>query len=294
MNPLDLRGPEFLAFYIPYAAVVFAIALVARWIYKSSAGDVPVLARWSPGTYPREGDAYAIALMRGGPKEVARTVIGRLFSCNLIEVSDRVLRRCAPPENWPALEPIENEALRIVDQSVVAAEAEKKVRQGVEPHIRMLSEDLERQGLIPGPSQRQGYWRICGLALLAVSGLGLAKLLVALSRGRTNVDFLVLLLALFTGLGYYYLRPPLRTRSGDKYLDWLKESHRGLVNLVTSGRREDLREMALLAGIYGLNTLPVFSPLHTALNPPSDGGGDSGGGCGGGGCGGGGCGGCGG
>lgn len=293
MNPLDLKGPDFLAFYIPYAAVVFAIALVARWLYRGSTGDEPVLARWRPGVYPREGDACAIALLRGGPAEVANTVLGRLFSCNLIEVSDKILRRPTSPGSWPSLDPIETEALRVFDNAVPAVKADKEMQRAIEPHVRILAEDLERQGLIPGPGQRQGYWTICGLALMAVSGLGLAKLLVALARGRTNVDYLVILLAVFTWLGYRFLRPPLRTRAGDQYLDWLKESHRGLVNLITSGRREDLREMALIAGIYGLGTLPVFSPLHTAMNPPSSSGGD-GGSCGGGGCGGGGCGGCGG
>jgi len=293
MNPLDFRGPEFLAFYVPYSLLVLALALAARWLWKNALGKESGMPLWTPGVYPRDGDAYAIALMRGGPKEVVNTVLGRLFSCNLLEVSDRVLRRSDIPEG-PTLDPIEAEALQVFDQAVVGAQAEKEVRKAIESHLRRLAEDLERQGLIPSSGQRRGYWNICGLALLAVSGLGLAKLLVAMARGRTNTDNLILLLILFTGLGYYFLRPPLRTRSGDKYLDWLKESHRGLVNLITSGRRDDLREMALLAGIYGLKTLPVFSPLHTALHPPSDGGGDSGGGCGGGGCGGGGCGGCGG
>lgn len=292
MNPLDLKGPDFLAFYIPYAVVFFAVALVARWLYKTSAGDEPLLARWRPGIYPREADAYAIALLRDGSDEVARTVLGRLFSSNLIEVSDRFLRRSTPPGDRPDLEPIENEALRVFDHAVVAVHAESEVRTAIAPHVRLLAADLERQGLIPARGQRQGYWRICALALAAVSGLGAAKLVVGLSRGR-NVEYLILLLLLFTGLGWYLLKPPLRTRFGDRYLNWLKDSHRGLADLVSSGRREDLREMALIAGIYGLGTLPVFSPLHTALNPPSDGGGD-GGGCGGGGCGGGGCGGCGG
>lgn len=292
MNPLDLKGPDFLAFYIPYAVLVFGVALVARWIYKSSIGDEPALARWRPGIYPRESDAYAIALMRGGPKEVATTVLGRLFSSNLIEVSDRVLRRCTPPDQWPALDPIESEALRVLDKAVVAAQAEKVVGKAIEPHVRMLAEDLERQGLIPEPGQRSSYWNLCILALLAVSGLGLVKLAVGLARGR-SVGYLILLLAVFTFLGYYLLKPPLRTRFGDRYLSWLKDSHRGLMNLLTNGRRDDLQEMMLITGIYGLDSLPIFSPLHTAMNPPSSGG-DGGSGCGGGGCGGGGCGGCGG
>lgn len=315
MNPLDLRGPDFLAFYIPCAAAVFAMALVARWLYRGSTGDEPVLARWTPGVYPRDGDAYAIALLRGGPAEVARTVLGRLVACNLLEVSGLLLRRFTPPGTWPYLDPLESQALQVFDNAIVAAQAEKEVRNAVGSHLRMMTEDLERQGLIPSPAQRQVYWQICGLALAAVSGLGLVKLLVALLRGRGNVGFLTLLLILFTGLGYYLLKPPPRTRSGDQYLDWLKESHRGLINLISSGRRDDLGEVALIAGIYGLGILPVFSPLHTALKQPvphrpgHDGSGSGGGGCGGGvsscgsggggggcggGCGGGGCGGCGG
>jgi uncharacterized protein (TIGR04222 family) len=297
MNPLDvldLSGPEFLAFYVPFSAAGYAIAMAARWLWKNALGTEPTLPRWSPGVYPREGDAYAIALMRGGPVEVARTVLGRLFSTGLIEVDGHLLRRSTPSGSWPSLDPIEHQALDAISDRMTASQAEAQVRKAVEPHLREMAEDLERQGLMPGPAQRQGYWTICAVALLAISGLGLAKLLVALDRGRTNVEFLVILLAVFTGLGIYCLRPPLRTRSGDKYLDWLKESHRGLVSLITTGRREDLREMALIAGIYGLKTLPAFSPLHVALHPPSSSGGDSGSGCGGGGCGGGGCGGCGG
>ncbi|MES1241320.1 MAG: TIGR04222 domain-containing membrane protein [Acidobacteriota bacterium] len=313
MNPLDLRGPDFLAFYIPYAVVVFAMALAVRWVYKGSLGEEPVLARWTPGVYPRDGDAYAIALLRGGPAEVARTVLGRLVACNLIEVSGPILRRTTPPGTWPSLDPLETQALQVFDNAIVAARAEQEVRKAVALHLQLMANDLKRQGLIPKSGQRRGYWQICGLALAAVSGLGVAKLLVALLRGRGNVGYLALLLILFTALGYYLLKPPLRTRFGDRYLDWLKESHRGLINLLSSGRRDDLGEMALIAGIYGLGILPAFGPLHTALKqPPPDpyrGGGDAGGGggscgggasscggggCGGGGCGGGGCGGCGG
>jgi uncharacterized protein (TIGR04222 family) len=304
MNPLDLRGPEFLAFFMPYSVAVFAVAMAARWLWKNALGTESTLPRWSPGVYPREGDAYAIALVRGGPSEVARTVLGRLLSAGLIELNGDRLSR-STPSTWPALDPIEDTALLAFEGGgLTASQAESKVRSSLGPRLQELEGDLERQGMTPGPTQRNGYWTICGLALLLVPGLGLAKLLVALARGRTNVGILIVLLALVTGLGVYLLRPPRRTRAGDKYLAWLQESHRGLVNLVTTGRRGDFREMALIAGIYGLETLPAFTALHAALRPPPRSGHDSGGGCGGdggggsscggGGCGGGGCGGCGG
>src|SRR5215218_1231808 len=141
MNPLDLRGPDFLAFYIPYAVVVFAMALVERWILKRSLGEEPILARWQPGVYPREGDSYAIALMRGGPAEVARMVLGRLFSIGFIEVDGQTLRRSNPSGVLPLLEPIENQALAAVSSGMTASQAEAKVRQAVDPHLRQMAED---------------------------------------------------------------------------------------------------------------------------------------------------------
>jgi hypothetical protein len=162
---------------------------------------------------------------------------------------------------------------------------------------------------------------------LAVVGLGLAKLAVAISRGRLNVGFLILLLIGFWILIVRLLRPPQQTSAGQQYLAWLQESHRGLVRMLESGRRDSAGELALAAGIYGLTAVPGLTALGTAFQPvpverrKDDGSSSSGSGCGsgsssdlgssdsggsdsggsdsggsscGGGCGGGGCGGCGG
>ena len=69
-NPLDLRGPEFLAFYLAWGLAVFI------WLgFSVRAGTGPTRLPsghvWRPGIYPAEGDAYTIALLRGGPEEVA-------------------------------------------------------------------------------------------------------------------------------------------------------------------------------------------------------------------------------
>jgi uncharacterized protein (TIGR04222 family) len=132
--------------------------------------------------------------------------------------------------------------------------------------------------------------------LLLVTGLGLAKLLVALHTGHAKVQFLVILLVMSVFAGIYLMKPPLQTVAGTRYLKWLRESHQGLVKMVSAGRRQSYGELALVAGIFGLEILPTLAPLKTALIPPvtTPGGGDSGSGCGGGGGCGGGCGGCGG
>ncbi|HEY0510650.1 MAG TPA: hypothetical protein VGH73_02015, partial [Thermoanaerobaculia bacterium] len=97
-------------------------------------------------------------------------------------------------------------------------------------------------------------------------------------------------------VSFKLMAPPLQTAAGKRYLKWLRKSHQGLVSMVSAGRRQGFGELALVAGIFGLESLPTLAPLKKALIPPPQSGGDGGGsGCGGGGGGcGGGCGGCGG
>jgi uncharacterized protein (TIGR04222 family) len=122
--------------------------------------------------------------------------------------------------------------------------------------------------------------------------VALLKIAVALSRGRTNVGFLVILILICpVVLGMVAWRS--RTALGDKVCRQLQGLFAGLHD-----RRRELQrnsttsEMAFLAAVFGVAALPasmsaVIAPLP--LHRPKSSGGGS---CGGGGCGGG-CGGCG-
>ncbi|HBL27495.1 MAG TPA: hypothetical protein DD490_11725 [Acidobacteria bacterium] len=311
MSLLDLPGPEFLRFFLPYGLGVIALA----WLLRAALlGSTRPEGRWLPGSYPRESDAVAIALLRGGRSEAARTLLGRLLSAGWISVTDRKLRSLPEPdEPGPSLSPLEENARRAVTGGAecTASEAEQRIARALGTDLEDVEEELSRQGLLLSAKQKT---RLRGNALLAgalVVGLGMAKVVVALDRGRTNVAALVILLAVFTALIFFLLRPPLRTPAGQRYLDWAQEAHRGLLRLLQQGRRDNSGEIALAAGIFGLAAIPGLSALDLALRPeePQHGGGcgsgtsgvgscSSGGsgdgGCGGGGCGGGGCGGCGG
>ncbi|HKH47357.1 MAG TPA: TIGR04222 domain-containing membrane protein [Thermoanaerobaculia bacterium] len=309
MNPLDLTGPEFLGFYLPYGLCILALAwLVRALLYRSMSS--PPDERRTPGTYPLEDDAYAIAFLRGGAPEAVRTVLGRLVGAEMLRVKDNQVRALGDPQSQAAqLEPIESTAWSAFTPGVSyrAVEAEQGVSGAISTHLREIEEELARQGLLPTHAWRSAFRALSALAGLAVLGLGLAKLLVAFSRGKSNVGFLILLLIGF-GIAVIRLLPvPRQTRAGRRYLDWLQESHRGLFQMFTSGRRGGAGEMALAAGIYGLAAVPDLIPLGAAFQPVRPVRGDSGSSsCGsggsscssgsscGGGCGGGGCGGCGG
>lgn len=331
MNPLDLTGPEFLRFYIPYGLCVVALAWLVRNLLDRAAGLSPS-ARWAPGIYPREGDAYAIAFLRGGRQEAVRTVLGRLVSAGLVTVEDHLVRALPKSAQEAAqLQPIEQTALGALkpEEALRAGKAERRIQEALEMHLWEIESELTREGLLPVGERRTADRVLLIGTWLAVGGLGLVKIGVAISRGRFNIGFLILLLIGFSLLISRLLRVPRRTNAARQYLDWLQESHRGLVRMLESGRRDSPGELALAAGIYGLTEVPGLSPLGRAFQPApatqrkederKEGGGSScssGGGCGsssgsscssgssgssdsggsscGGGCGGGGCGGCGG
>lgn len=310
MNPLDMTGPQFLAFYVPYGLILLAFAWVVRALTSLSTSPAEG-TRWAPGSYPREGDAYAIALLRAGAPEAVRTLLSRLASMKLIRVENQKVRAAALRNGERQLQPIELTAWQALGSGapVNTAQAQALVDRAVRPHFEEIRRELAEQGLVPGPERRSVLRAIQILTWLAIVGLGLAKLAVALDRGRSNVGFLILLLVVFWATIASVLKLPLRTSAGTRYLKWLQESHRGLVQKLETDRHERPGDLALATGIYGLGglaTVPVLAALDSQLNPrrSSDssggGGGDSGssdsGGSsdGGSSCGGGGCGGCGG
>ncbi|HSG38101.1 MAG TPA: TIGR04222 domain-containing membrane protein [Thermoanaerobaculia bacterium] len=298
-------GPEFLRFYLIYGLAGLALAGVLRllWARSFDSGDL----RWKPGYYPRDEEAYGIALLRGGRKEAARTILARLVAAGLLNVQGSELWRFKDRHEGEAdLLPVERRALQSIDSVQPLASTENRVELAVTPELEVMENDLERQGLVLSENQRTGFHAILGVALVAIPGLGLAKLMVALSRGKTNVLFLILMMAVYAAAAFLLLRAPRLTRAGQRYLEWLQESHRGLVRSIQDGRRDNMGDTALVTGIFGLSVLPAMSPLHeqfearkrddASSSGSGCGGGDSGGGGdgGGGGCGGGGCGGCGG
>jgi uncharacterized protein (TIGR04222 family) len=299
-----MRGPEFLGFYIVYGLCVLGVIALFRaiwgWMYRAPTESL----RWRPGVYPSEGDAYTIALLRGGPREVALAIFGRLVTEGFLVLEGGILRQPSQPATARArLSPLEEEAIAVVAEGVPAKEALGQMVGGLEPRLARLREELEAEGLAPGISQRPIYGSFGLAALLLVPGLGLAKLVVALARGKSNILFLVILMILGALAAVALSKLPGQTTAGKRFLKWLKESHQGLVQMVSAGRSQRHGDIALVAAIFGIEILPALAPLKLALVPPPKTGDSSGGcggssscssGCGGGGGCGGGCGGCGG
>ena len=285
-SPLDLRGPDFLAFY----AIVSLCVLLLLWILRAifEGGQAPRLETTDP---------YQIAYLRGGANEALRVATVMLLDRHLLaaETLDGVIVARAKPQD--VRRPIEKELLRHFAQPHAPQSifGDPALVQVCEPYQRRLTE----LGLLPTAADTL---RRCFLLLgvvVVLGGLSVAKINVALSRGRTNILFLIVLtiVALVVALKIALPRATERGRTVLADLRRLFERLRDRAATVRPGGAS--AEAALLASVFGLGVLPAehFS-YATALFPKakrSSGscGSSCGSSCGGGGCGGG-CGGCGG
>jgi uncharacterized protein (TIGR04222 family) len=141
MNPLDMTGPEFLRFYLLYGLAGLSLAGLLRFLYLRSAtsGDL----RWQPGYYPRNEEAYAIAILRGGRKAAARAALGRLVTAGLLEVRDGELRRSADrKEDEARLSPPERRVLHALGAVQPVPSADGVVERALRSELKQMEDDL--------------------------------------------------------------------------------------------------------------------------------------------------------
>jgi len=283
---LDLRGPEFLVLYIAIGASVLLLAR-AR-MNAGERGDV--IARIDLK------EPLTIAYLRGGVAEVLRVAAFSLVDRGLVLFDGRTL--CAKSKIAGSLvrRPLEKALLeRLVTPTATS-------RMLADPALRSAcagyAETLRDSGLVASAATYAARRPIFLLGSAILGGLAAIKIVVALSRGHTNIAFLAALALICLAILFHLYRRE-RTAWGDRALADLKvllagrkrQSHR-----IKPGGASD--DALLLAAVYGFAALPAEGfPYLGRLFPKGAGssnscGSSSGSGCGGGGCGGG-CGGCG-
>lgn len=291
MNPFDLPGPQFLVFYALFAIVVIAMLYVARSYYES--GSPPSLDLVDP---------LLFACLRGGPKEVVRVATLGLIDRGILQATGSTVTRS--PKATPALvrRPIEKEVLSYFN---APADIDSILQR---PSVLRVAEEeyedqLRRYQLIPDADILKMRFLFLIAALVAVIGVGGTKLMIAVGAGRSNIGFLIVMMAVAVFVAIK-LRGPYRTAVGESYLASICSMFTGLQERAASIRPGNgSRDLLWLTALFGAATLPASAfPFVQHLWPKprtasgsgcsSCGGGGGSSGCGGGG-GGGGCGGCG-
>ena len=301
LNPFDLRGPDFLAFY----GIAYVAAFALAWVVRS--------ASRGPDGAPRRGihlDPYQIAYLNGGAVHAVNAAITALYHRDVLKVteSDGTLQVLRPGAALP--HPLEQAVYRAVDPD--GREGRRRqvsdVRLIVRPTVEQVGAGLKKAGLVVNDDDARAAAVRATLVALAVPMTGLVKVMIGLSRDKP-VSFLVLAVIATAVLAVAVLsRRPHRTRLGDAALRALRS-----VNdpLRTNVMRVGPEALVLGVALFGLGMLgnTNLEFLNRTLRPRNQstfsssgcGGATSCGGfscggssCGGGGCGGGGCGGCGG
>lgn len=284
-NPFDLRGPEFLVFYAVLGACVVAAVSSLR---RRQEGDVAVSGPLV--------DYLKIAYLRGGAEEAVRVAAVALIDRGLLgRVGDDRLKAVGP--NPPAgLNRTETRLLETCRAETRASEIISD--ESLKVTVRTECEGtLIRAGLLPDERIRAARIRLVLIGVLVLGSVAMTKILVAFSRGRANVLFLIVACVGFAVV-VYRNGNPVRTQAGDAMLADLRELFRALrhraasITIPTGGN-----DLALLAAVFGTAALPAdASFVRTLFRKPNETSGcgaasscgsSCGGGCGGG------CGGCG-
>lgn len=241
MNPFDLRGPQFLVFYLGLMIVTLGLLALARRVFES--GPVPKLPYVDP---------YLVAYLRGGAPEAVRVATLALVDRGLLVASGEELRAEAQAASQ-VRRPLERgiiSALRS-PRSAYLLIKDREVIDGT----RHLERELCELGLVPDASDRMRR-RLLGLcALLLLWIVAWQKITLAIERGKSNIGLLILLaLASLFMIAALVRRP--RTTRGDRLLGDLRVLFSGLRERSASLRGGGAsQELALLSAVFGLSAL---------------------------------------
>lgn len=306
-NPLDFKGPEFLAFYLLVASAAILLACFLRWCLRQPLGN-------SSGESVSL-DAYETAYLAGGKYQAIHVAIASLVQRGHLKARPltRTLTLKTPlTHNSHPLE-------QAIEQAITVDGSIHRVRASVANATDPIYKRLQSLGLLLTERQAKLAQQLPASLIFAVLLLGITKIVVGISRGKP-VGFLVVLCIITAIIGFCFLGVSVfRTRSGDRVLSKLRTRHANLrqTRAINNSQADSQLELAFALFSSEVLTDSSLTDLKQVLTPPvsststsgsgdssswwSGGGGDGGscgdgggGGCGGGGCGGGGCGGCGG
>jgi uncharacterized protein (TIGR04222 family) len=212
------------------------------------------------GTMPRIdlGDPYLIAHLRGGGRGTLGVAVTSLIDRELLLLHDggRVQARDDEVEKL-VRRPIERDVLRAAKQPTPFDEL--SLDGEVDDALRSYQRELSRLKLLPDSSTRVVRAFIAVLGMFLVLAAALAKLSIAVSRGKHNVGFLTIF-AVLACVAVAWTIARRRTRLGDRLLEDIRVLFRPLrvraPTLLSGGATS---EAALVSAAFGLGVLSEMS-----------------------------------
>jgi uncharacterized protein (TIGR04222 family) len=293
----NMYGPTFLLFYGSIIVILLIVCSRSN-IFFDKTDQEPELK------VPSEPDPYFVAFLRGGEVEVLKIVLYSLIAKGYLIVST-AKTSVKPKKNHPPVEnliPLEKDVFNYVNSTTIISLANnERLLLDVAGRCNELVNSKNHKELIFENTYKEKSDQIRFACSAFIVLLGGYKLLVALSKGHSNVLFLIMFCIVGIILISKFVPIPRLTKKGEKFLENLKIAFQSKHD--KGGNGHTPYYLLLLAGIFGFSILSAqgYSYIDSNIRKYSNwnssgcgsGCGSGGGSCGGGGCGGG-CGGCGG
>lgn len=287
---INMPGPQFLVLYL----IVSFVVILGCWIWAERTDPTSGLPL---PPVPKKPDPYEIAYLRGGENELTRLAILALIDRGYLKMDDATvtssttISQVADAPNGRHLSGFGRTVYDFFSSPHKASDIFKSLPDQVETHCAKIkkknqdrkllnADDDVSHALMPG---------LLGGAIILV--MGAIKLLAAISKGKSNVGFLLLIGVAALCILVAICKKRRLTTLGQRYLNRLKEDY----NWLDTQTPESGAMMLLATSIFGVAVLTgtAHAGFHSMFQQATSIGGGCGGSCGGGGCGGG-CGGCGG
>ncbi|HUL67873.1 MAG TPA: TIGR04222 domain-containing membrane protein [Burkholderiaceae bacterium] len=290
LNPLDLSGPAFLAFYVFALIAAHFVGEALTLLCRSKHADSANL--------PENLQPAEAAFLAGGTERAVDTALVRLLHDDLIAVKPGGggFETKAAKADTLQLSDLQRDVYREIARNNGSVDALHRLKSAflARTEVRLSSDRL----LLA----RDGAEATClrgakASPFAAVIALGIAKILVGIARHRPVTFLVVFVLVSLVILGIKLFKLPLRSARGEAALRNLKRRNAALETTVRRRSRElDDATLLFAIALFGPQVLASseLAWMHQGFINRQSGSSDSGGGSCGGGCGGGGCGGCGG
>ena len=282
INPFDLHGPQFLVFY----SLLIVASGAVLWLFWRTLGESGSVRR--PLT-----DPYQIAYLRGGPKEAVKVAAATLVHRRAAKVSGDTITY-----QKGQLASTTHQLERAILENCFAGLTLGKLATGRSAEVaeKLFHQPLVNDHLILSGDERQRSVIVKIIIIGTLLAFAMIKILVALQRGRHNIEFLMILAVV--GVIVHAKFPLWYTPAGSVALKDLKT----LFGRLKSQTKELVnpsqnRHFSFLIAVFGVSVLSSSEYMFMSAFKSEGGSGSScgtscGSSCGGGGCGGG-CGGCG-
>lgn len=242
MNPFYLPGPQFLLFYSIFAALVIAVMVI--WRQRAERYGAPKIDL---------SDPYLIAYLRGGETEVLRVATVSLIQRGLLVSAGTQIQRAENASPDSVHRPIEQALLKKYTHFGAVSKMFKD--RGLKSVCAVYGNTLRTARLLPDNTVLHARQTRLVITCLVLGGGGLPKVIYALSQGRINVAFLIILMIVAIVIAHQLSFPRL-TASGKTLLEDVQSLYSELRDRAPFLHRGGVgTESMMLAAAFGVGAL---------------------------------------